>query len=55
MDNKAQASIEVLLMVGGAIVMALTVGMVLKGMGNQAGNYFTNAAENTAANMANTA
>lgn len=45
-EKRAQASIEVLLMVGGAIVAALAVGMVLKGMGNQASNQLTNAEKN---------
>ncbi len=46
MDEKAQASTEVLILIAGAVVVAIVVGMYLKGAANQIGEEASTAADN---------
>jgi len=45
MDEKAQASTEVLILIAGAVIVAIAVGMYLKSAANQIGGEAETAAE----------
>ncbi|GEM_PF-1421345 len=50
-EKKAQTSIELLLLLGGAILVAVAVGIALKSIGTNTSNEAVNATQNAAKNI----